>query len=691
MTTADNQNNSTGVDSHSISPAEFTPLRGPIKRRRKLRPVAIAVTCALVLAGLVLWFLLSARAIFFDTVPANAQIQIEGAFVFQVSDSYLMHPGSYEISSSAEGYFPATQTIEVSKADSQRFDIVLEKMPGHLELTSTPTGASVTLDGIPRGETPVTIESLSPGAHQLVMSAPRYFKQTLAIDIEGLDKTQSRQVELKPAWGQLTIDSSPKGADVLIAGELRGQTPLTTELLEAGESVKVQLTGHKSWQQTLSVKAGGELVIDDIKLEKVDGLLKLSTNPSGASVTIDNTYRGITPLELALKPDADHSLSLFLNGYQTSKHNFRIASGSEKNLDITLTPETGKLRVDSQPANTQVYIDGQLRGKGGESFALPARAHTIEVRAKGYASQKKTFTPRPGIQQVLQFNLLTEKEARWAATPREITSPVNQKLKLFRPETSFTMGASRREPGRRANEVQREVTLARPFYLATHEVTNAEFQRFNAKHLSRQVGGISLSTPNQPVAHVSWEQAALFCNWLSAKEGLPLFYQVSKDKVTGINPEATGYRLPTEAEWAWAARQLYGNMLKFSWGDSFPPEGKAGNYADRSSAKINSRVVKEYDDGFAVSSPVGRFDPNDKGLYDLSGNVAEWVNDYYGIEINLSGKKQFDPLGPETGEFRVIRGASWRHGSITELRLSYRDYGVEARDDVGFRIARYAE
>ena len=71
--------------------------------------------------------------------------------------------------------------------------------------------------------------------------------------------------------------------------------------------------------------------------------------------------------------------------------------------------------------------------------------------------------------------------------------------------------------------------------------------------------------------------------------------------------------------------------------------------------------------------------------------MAEWVNDYYGIEFNLSMTADKDPSGPEKGEFRVIRGASWRHSSITELRLSFRDYGIDPRDDVGFRIARYVE
>jgi formylglycine-generating enzyme required for sulfatase activity len=262
-------------------------------------------------------------------------------------------------------------------------------------------------------------------------------------------------------------------------------------------------------------------------------------------------------------------------------------------------------------------------------------------------------------------------------------------MKLFRPKATFTMGASRREPGRRANEIQRQVSLNRAFYLSEKEVTNAEFSRFNSKHYSRQTNGITLSNPSQPVVNVRWQQAALFCNWLSKNEGLPLAYTIKAGKISAFEPKSTGYRLPSEAEWAYAARYRQGIMMKFPWGDNFPPKNKSGNYADLSATKVVGRIIKGYRDNFAATAPVASFSANPFGLYDLGGNVAEWINDYYAIEMNLSSKPLLDPIGPKQGEFHVIRGSSWRHGSITELRASFRDYGSDGRDDVGFRISRY--
>jgi formylglycine-generating enzyme required for sulfatase activity len=254
------------------------------------------------------------------------------------------------------------------------------------------------------------------------------------------------------------------------------------------------------------------------------------------------------------------------------------------------------------------------------------------------------------------------------------------------------MGASRREPGRRANETIRNVRFTRPFYLSVSEVTNAEFRKFDGNHDSGEIQGNSLNGDKQPVVNVTWEQAALYCNWLSEQASLPPFYRVTDNKVTGFDPQSNGYRLPTEAEWEWAARdQGNGELLRFPWGEAMPPKSKSGNFADISSAPILGNLIKDYNDGHIVSAPVASFTANSKGLYDLGGNVAEWINDFYDIAVPSEMDVATDPAGPDTGEHHLIRGSSWAHGTIVELRLSFRDYGSEKRNDTGFRIARYLE
>ena len=302
--------------------------------------------------------------------------------------------------------------------------------------------------------------------------------------------------------------------------------------------------------------------------------------------------------------------------------------------------------------------------------------------------------PRPGLTQQLDFTLLTHEVARVARLEPEFTNDLGQTFKLFHPEKSqqptFNLGSSRREPGRRSNETLRPVGLQRMFYLQTTEVTNAQFRRFQADHNSGFVKGNSLNKEQQPAVELSWQQAASFCNWLSVREGLQPFYREDRGIIIGHDPTSTGYRLPTEAEWAWAARADGEQWLRFPWGENYPPEELVENYADISSAYVTGRIVNGYNDGFVASAPVASFPANHNGLHDIGGNVAEWIHDVYTIPT-ADSPLTTDPLGAQKGDNYVIRGASWSLARLPELRLAYRDYGQAGRDDVGFRIARYAE
>jgi len=103
-----------------------------------------------------------------------------------------------------------------------------------------------------------------------------------------------------------------------------------------------------------------------------------------------------------------------------------------------------------------------------------------------------------------------------------------------------------------------------------------------------------------------------------------------------------------------------------------------------------SQVLADLDDGFAATAPVGSFAANPLGFFDLGGNVAEWTHDLYTVQPGGSAAAM-DPLASGAGTLRVIRGSSWQHSGVTELRLAFRDYGDGRRNDLGFRIARYAQ
>ena len=137
---------------------------------------------------------------------------------------------------------------------------------------------------------------------------------------------------------------------------------------------------------------------------------------------------------------------------------------------------------------------------------------------------------------------------------------------------------------------------------------------FRNEHLAGTVRGETLNTGDQPVVNISWDEAALFCNWLSKRDGLPPFYVEANGQVTSWNIDSPGYRLPTEAEWAFAARiSPDGGAMMFPWGSElYPPPEVIENYAGQSAADLVTFVLSNYDDGFPVSAPVGSFNPTQR-------------------------------------------------------------------------------
>jgi hypothetical protein len=169
---------------------------------------------------------------------------------------------------------------------------------------------------------------------------------------------------------------------------------------------------------------------------------------------------------------------------------------------------------------------------------------------------------------------------------------------------------------------------------------------------------------SQPVVMISYNDAQAFCDWLAAKEKLP-------------------YKLPTEAQWEYACRGGL-PMSQFPWGDELP-DGRRANYADKNTDfPWRDRYV---DDGYKYVAPVGSYEPNGYGLYDMAGNALEWVRDFYG-ENYYRFSPEIDPEGPGQGENRVMKGGEWTFGPVN-LRCAFRGW---ARQDLsfynsGFRVA----
>ena len=693
----------TGLDSTPFQPQDnndvpltampFQPLDAAASAPRSLPWRQLTAVLAALLAILCLGFLFTSRSLeVIVHADADPHVTVSGVTI-PIGNRYLIRPGDYNLAVSVPGYEPWQGTVTVSDEDSQQVDIYPAILPGKVTFTSDPIGAQVTLDEETLGTTPLTLQAVTAGARRLRVSAPRYQTVELPIQVTGRGIEQKVNTSLPPDWAEITITSEPI-TDVWLDGEPTGTSNSMLEILSGEHTVTLKAPGYRDHELTLNVIAGVAQSLGPIDLIPADGVIDLSSEPSGANVSVDGVFQGRTPLQLSLSPNREHRVQLTKAGYQRTRTAVELKQGESQQRHIALRPELGDISFEILPVDAELVINGRVVGRGSQTLSLPAVEQRVEVRLEGYARERLKVVPRVGLQQAISVTLLTEAAARKAALTAEITSALGQTLVLVdpiaEPTNEFVMGASRREPGRRANEVEHPVKLERAFYIATTETTNAQFRLFQESHSSGQIEGNSLNREHQPVANVSWQQAAQFCNWLSRKEGLAPFYREQQGIVTGFNASSSGYRLPSEAEWAYVAR-LHGDSLRrFTWGNDFPPSSPVVNVADNTSALVTGRILNGYADGHIVSANVASFPATSRGLFDLGGNVSEWVHDVYTIP-SANAELAVDPLGQQSGDNYTLRGGSWALSRLSELRASYRDYGAAGRDDVGFRIARYAE
>ena len=256
------------------------------------------------------------------------------------------------------------------------------------------------------------------------------------------------------------------------------------------------------------------------------------------------------------------------------------------------------------------------------------------------------------------------KKAPALAAPEIVTTKSGIEMVLIA-AGHFKMGDDKgKDDERPAHDVELDA-----FLMDRCEMTQAAYGKLVP------VNGSHFKGPERPVEMISWGDAALYCNKRSQEEGLEPCY----DEQSGeCNYNASGYRLPTEAEWEYACRA--GSTADYSFGADARQLAQAGWFADNSSKR---------------TQPVGQKQPNAWGLYDMHGNVAEWCNDPYG-KAYYKEAQSGNPRGPADAPQRVLRGGAW-NSKADACRSAYRvgespgsQDACFARDAIGFRCVRRA-
>jgi hypothetical protein len=268
----------------------------------------------------------------------------------------------------------------------------------------------------------------------------------------------------------------------LIDGVEVGKTPLSAKVEEGTRNLRIEAPLYKPFEQEIGVVVGENLRVPEIQLIPADGVLEVTSQPVGAAVILDKRFLGTTPVKLTVAPHKLQRLQVYKAGYQLSDAEVNLAPEEVLNKNIALRQDLIPVQVSVSPDDAQVYVDGQMVGRGSRSLSLNTLPHTISVRKPGYVTQSSQLIPTRGSKQVVSVSLLTEEQHYWAQIPNTYVTKHGHTMKLFKTLGRVKMGSSRREDGRRANESVFEATLSKPFYVALHETTNKQFRAFKKSH-----------------------------------------------------------------------------------------------------------------------------------------------------------------------------------------------------------------
>lgn len=534
-----------------------------------------------------------------------------------------------------------------------------------IEITSEPPGAIVTVDSRQRGITPLDRVEVDSGSHGVIVEHSHYKPYRERLSLRRGDH-EKRHIVLLPGEGTLELLSNPRGAWVEVDGErVSGRTPTQLVTSSGPHEIKMGQEERHIIAQMQTLKHGQTLEVNFNLNIDPHGSLTIVTKPRGAKVTfldVEETYAPNMRLRMG-----EYAFRVTRSGYVSQEFRYKVRYGTNLHT-VNLQRGYGSLVVRAKPPSAEATVRYDLNGKTKQlsyqaNMQVPIGRVEVRARAIGYRTLHRNITM--GLKgATVNFNLKPMQVQTGQELSDRLRSGSLAPTMVIVPAGEFIMGDN---DGPFSEKPERTVTLTQPFAVSKTEVRIADYLLF-AKATGRAMP-VKLNTqnPNSAMAYVSYEDAYRYVNWLSKETG-------------------EKYRLLSEAEWEYVARA--GSTLDYFFGNDPLQLCQFANVADKAAQQNYSEwQILDCNDGMVRVGPVGQLAANPFGLYDIYGNVSEWVSDC-GMESYERARRDGAPT--EEGlncASHGYRGGSW-DSAAAEAKSAYRNSASTAIDDRGIRIAR---
>ena len=526
-----------------------------------------------------------------------------------------------------------TETGSVTVNERTVVNKTLRPAFGYINISSSPEqGAKVFVDGEYIGLSPIKTDKLKSGTHTVRVMKDMYKMKEQSFTVAD-GQTTNATLNMSANFVDVTINTDSQ-SDIYVDEEYKGKGRWTGRLSDGEHIVEARKANHRASSKAVELVLGETKTITLEAPKPIYGSLEINSSPMNANIYIDGKHYGETPNYINEIIIGSHELKLTKQGCSEIKKAITITEG--ETLSVNEKLQTGKeISISTDKSGDKIYVDGNYVGISPITSTLAYGTHTIKAERNGKTVSKNINVAQSSGDSSVKLTFFGNQ-----------TFTVNGvSFTMIAVEGStFQMGATS-EQGSDADSDEKPVHSVplSDYYIGETEVTQELWTAVMGNNPSYYSGN-----PKRPVERVSWNDCQEFIKKLN--------------QLTGKN-----FRLPTEAEWEYAARGG-----KKSLGYKYSGSDIAG-------------VVARYDGNSSSTHDVKIKQANELGIYDMSGNVWEWCQDWYG---SYNSGSQTNPTGPSSGSYRVYRGGGWNDVARSR-RVSYRYYSLPdgSRTDLGLRLS----